>query len=1036
MAGHESMIDHPTRSACSILFEQGQTVEVRLIGKRGTASGFYNTYDRLSLDAVMFDNRGEYAGTYVTLNPVNPDLLARRANRIETRLGKDEKSAGDSDILCRRWLPVDIDPVRPSGVSSSDSEHAAAIKKASRVAAYLTELGWSQPVVADSGNGAHLLYRIDCPNDAVSRDLVRGVLETLHILFSDESSTIDTSVFNAARIWKLYGTTSRKGDNIAARPHRKAAILSVPEVVKVVTGEQLADVAGMFPNEAETPECTSRESRGAIDLAAWLDRYGIGYRQKPYAGGSIFVLTRCPFSSDHTDGSYAIQFPNGAIFAGCHHASCGGGRQRWQDLRAMFEGPVPSRSRQQQESDRRSRNSSSTVHDLKSGQSSGACEQDTSPTVSDEVSGTALSVLNDGDPLSYMLETFALDHIGDPVVAECLVMSLASRKVINARGLHVSVTGESGKGKSHAFETMMSQVPEEFRLEGRMSEKALFYIKGMQPGSVIALDDVSLSDQMQEILKGVTTSFRRPFTYRTVSKDRVGETCVIPERCVWWVAKVDGTGDDQVWNRMLTCWIDDSEEQDAAVLKRTLQDASGFKPEKTDIRNEALACQEIWRQISPAWVVIPFAERIRFSSAINRRNPDMLLDLVRSHAVLNQHQRVHADADGMVQILATEDDFSAAQRLYMALNSSSGSLESKLTRREATLVDAIRSHGTGEITIAELQHITDLSNSVIYKMMHGSSSRGREYSGLLEKCPAVSVCDRTLVVDESGTTSAHRRSKAYSWDERIYESWCFEGGCWLDKDGHDDESPDRSGDQRDCGIAERCGSSAEGAATDSGSQCGSYQVLNNNNIILCTYCGIRENTQDDDCDQRCDHDSSSEIRCAATSDQDHESEPGKSSDLNNEADNPCPDFRNDAADAHSEPRSVSGSAAPGSSGSGFWKVRSSDFCEIDRGFGAGPCDCCGSEWVQYQERMTRERLSAPPRRNRKICRSCYEHARLEEAASVRALPGVVDAGSMTRLTSDIGRCQVCGTFKATWHDPGSRTAVCDSCRSRILREGS
>src|SRR5690606_1745853 len=28
---------------------------------------------------------------------------------------------------------------------------------------------------------------------------------------------------------------------------------------------------------------------------------------------------------------------SGAIHAGCHHAGCGGGRQRWQELRAMHE---------------------------------------------------------------------------------------------------------------------------------------------------------------------------------------------------------------------------------------------------------------------------------------------------------------------------------------------------------------------------------------------------------------------------------------------------------------------------------------------------------------------------------------------------------------------------------------------------------------------------------------------------------------------------------------------------------------------------
>ena len=163
-----------------------------------------------------------------------------------------------------------------------------------------------------------------------------------------------------------------------------------------------------------------------------------------------------------------------------------------------------------------------------------------------------------------------LDHEGDETAAECLIMSLASRSVINTKGLHVSVTGESGKGKSHTLTTMLKLVSERFRISGAMSNKALFYMEGLQPGKAIILDDTSLSEDVSGILKGVTTSFRKPFLYRTVNKDRKGQVCTIPERCIWWIAKVEGSGDDQVFNRMLTCWIDDSLEQDNRVLARIL----------------------------------------------------------------------------------------------------------------------------------------------------------------------------------------------------------------------------------------------------------------------------------------------------------------------------------------------------------------------------------------------------------------------------------------------------------------------------------
>jgi hypothetical protein len=35
---------------------------------------------------------------------------------------------------------------------------------------------------------------------------------------------------------------------------------------------------------------------------------------------------------------------------------------------------------------------------------------------------------------------------------------------------------------------------------------------------------------------------------------------------LWWIAKVEGTGDDLVLNRILTAWIDESEEQDMKVV--------------------------------------------------------------------------------------------------------------------------------------------------------------------------------------------------------------------------------------------------------------------------------------------------------------------------------------------------------------------------------------------------------------------------------------------------------------------------------------
>ncbi|MEI6841935.1 MAG: hypothetical protein WCK53_11750, partial [Methanomicrobiales archaeon] len=536
-------------STASLLFVPGHVVEVRAITDDGIASGYFDSHKDLVEKVSALDGIENVQGIYVTLNEVDPSLLSRRANRIKMRLSKKDTTTADADIIRRRWLPIDIDPIRPSGVSSTDEEHQAAIDRAKTIGIFLAETGFPAPLVADSGNGAHLLYRTDLPNDNEARELIKKCLETLSFLFSDDIVTVDTANHNAARIWKFYGTVSRKGDNTKMRPHRRARIIDAPELVEVVSEEQLERLADALPVAPAVPAAARPKAGGqpghTLSLPKWLSDHGLRVTStKPYdGGGNLYNLDECPFSSAHKDGAFAIQFATGGIFAGCQHASCGGSRkQHWKELREQYE-PTAER-----------KNTSSKPRPPPGGPPPVPYTAATLPETPNY--NEAMNVLKSGDPSKTMLDTFALDHIGDEVPAECLIASLASRYVDNNNGLHVSVSGESGKGKSDTFNKILLQVPERFRLEGAMSNKALFFMDDLKPGTVIVFDDKLLSEDMQEILKGATSSFKKPINYRTVSQERKAMICSIPERCIWWVAKVEGSGDDQVFNRMLTCWID------------------------------------------------------------------------------------------------------------------------------------------------------------------------------------------------------------------------------------------------------------------------------------------------------------------------------------------------------------------------------------------------------------------------------------------------------------------------------------------------
>ncbi|OPY46752.1 MAG: hypothetical protein A4E42_00405 [Methanoregulaceae archaeon PtaU1.Bin222] len=992
------------RSALSLLFEPGQVVEVRAMTGEGIASGYFDDQDALAAAVGPLDASGT-AGIYVTLNEVNPALLSRRANRIKMRLSKKDATTADADITRRRWFPVDIDPVRPSGVSSTDEEHQAALVRAAEIAAYLgRERGWPAPVMADSGNGAHLLYRIDLPNDEENRDLVKQCLEALDTMFSNSAATVDTANFNAARIWKIYGTTSRKGDHTPDRPHRKSQVLSGADQVDVVEKEALCQLASLLP-------CAPLEIKGykkAIDLRDWLTRHGLGIaHEKPYLGGILFVLDECPFSGAHRDGAYAIQFPGGAIHAGCHHASCGSGSQRWQELVEKYE-PRHAKARR-----------SSSV------KPSGSRVGNASPLPPGELPGReeALATLQHGDPKKAMLAAFAVDHEGDEVVAECLIMSLASRSVSNTNGLHVSVTGESGKGKSHAFATMLRQVPARFRLEGAMSNKALFYLEDLQPGSVIVLDDRALSEDMAGILKGVTTSFRTPFLYRTVSRDRRAQVCTIPERCIWWVAKVEGAGDDQVFNRMLTCWIDDTEEQDQRVLARILERDVAAPDTAGEDRPDVMACRAMWEMIGQQRfrVVIPYATRIRFQAAANRRNPEMLLDLIKANVVLRFMQREQVRAGGVISLTANMEDFRDATGLYGLLNGTAGGQQTKLTKRESDILTVIQRSQWPEFTIPMLQKETGLANASLHKIIHGYASRGSTYSGLLEKCPAIAYCDRTVVTDEeAGRISMRRRTNAYTFDREMYRSWCAGGEVWLDDDPDDPSAPSAdSSDIRDVSM-DAAGYENNGEGSDS------PFTNNNKNKLLCTKVSFRTSgyTQHPICDE--DH--ASACVCDSEIAAGHNSIPSHSAPIDEPATEYSPlSFPQSFPQGQKAGNMQQSAEGPGTSVS---RIRAVDYKPLDIPEKA-PCFLCGRAWSHYVEKLTKERRLRPDKTARRICKPCYQDAKRQAQQEAVILPGIIDLTRLEPLKSSVGRCSVCNLDRAAYIDRSTGTSLCESCYRRV-----
>jgi hypothetical protein len=238
----------------------------------------------------------------------------------------------------RRWILIDCDPVRPSGISSTDAEHGAALARARTIRDALVADGWPSAgiVLADSGNGGHVLARVDLPNDKESFTLVQRALKALALFFDDERVKVDVSVANAGRITKLYGTLVRKGDNLPERPHRRSRLLEVPSPIVVVPRTCVEALAATLPKLPERLAPTTKAS-ATSDLRGWISKHNVPVvREADWEKGHKYILNPCPWNPDHTnDSAFILQFDGGGIDAGCRHNGCAD--HDWHSLRDLYE---------------------------------------------------------------------------------------------------------------------------------------------------------------------------------------------------------------------------------------------------------------------------------------------------------------------------------------------------------------------------------------------------------------------------------------------------------------------------------------------------------------------------------------------------------------------------------------------------------------------------------------------------------------------------------------------------------------------------
>lgn len=321
------------RKAIQQFHPDGELFEVRVINgnKRKPLSGFFRDADTLISALGTVDLRG--TNVYFTLNQIDEDLYYR-SQRDCFILGGN--ATDDNDVDGYKWLFVDLDPERKAGISSTDDELKQAFELAKKIDLFLRDYGFSEPVKAVSGNGAHLLYRISLQTNDNNKALIEKCLKALSMLFDNDVIKIDTGNFNPSRVCKLYGTLAQKGAHSAKRPHRMAYIIGDVKDVQITDKAYLEKLAAELPEETLAPAPYNNYKPSEFDVEDWMDKHGIRYNAKAWNGGTKYILDECPFDPSHkAPDSMVTRMASGALGFKCLHRHCQD--YHWRELRLKFE---------------------------------------------------------------------------------------------------------------------------------------------------------------------------------------------------------------------------------------------------------------------------------------------------------------------------------------------------------------------------------------------------------------------------------------------------------------------------------------------------------------------------------------------------------------------------------------------------------------------------------------------------------------------------------------------------------------------------
>lgn len=187
---------------------------------------------------------------YTVLHKVKKEKLkSLPQNKLDVL--KSGSGISSEDISRYRFLFIDIDVCNLKGNSSESKKRNATYEEnqkacdiAGEITEYLREKGFPEPFIINSGNGFHVLFRIQGTPSKSFDDTIKDFLKALSLKWKDDNIRVDTVVSDRARKIKLPGSWNGK----SKLNKRLSRIKNIPVESEIVPLDKLQEVASEGKN--------------------------------------------------------------------------------------------------------------------------------------------------------------------------------------------------------------------------------------------------------------------------------------------------------------------------------------------------------------------------------------------------------------------------------------------------------------------------------------------------------------------------------------------------------------------------------------------------------------------------------------------------------------------------------------------------------------------------------------------------------------------------------------------------------------------